>query len=231
MKKRGPEPKKNIETKWSSELAYIVGLISTDGNLSKDGRHVSFTSKDFQLAKLFKKCLKLKVLIGKKSRSTEKEKKYFQVQFGNVLFYRWLISIGLTPNKSKTLGKIKIPDKYFFDFLRGCFDGDGSMYAYWDPRWHSSYMFYLQFTSASYDFLVWLQGSIQKFSGIDGKIRPARRSFQLAFAKANTEIVFKKMFYKKKLPCLKRKYLKAQRIFIKDKNHSNKPRWRNRYTQ
>lgn len=231
MKKRGPEPKKNIETKWSPELAYIVGLISTDGNLSKDGRHISFTSKDLQLAKLFKKCLKLKVLIGKKSRSTEKEKKYFQVQFGNVLFYRWLVRIGLTPNKSKTLGKLKIPRKYFFDFLRGCFDGDGSMYAYWDPRWHSSYMFYLQFTSASYGFLAWLQGSIQKLAGIDGKIRPARRSFQLSFAKENTKIVFNKMFYKNKLPCLHRKLLKANHIFLEDKKHNNKPRWRNRYTQ
>jgi hypothetical protein len=231
MKRRGPRPKNNIETKWSPELAYIVGLISADGNLSKDGRHISFTSKDLQLARLFKKCLKLKVSIGKKSRSVEKEKKYFQVQFGNVLFYRWLVSIGLTPNKSKTLGKLKIPKKYFFDFLRGCFDGDGSMYAYWDPRWHSSFMFYLQFTSASHDFLVWLQDSIQKLAGISGRIRPARRSFQLSFAKENTRIVFNKMFYKNRLPCLQRKLLKAKSIFFEDKKHNNKPRWRNRYTQ
>ena len=223
--------KKKIDTKWSPELAYIVGLIATDGSLSKDKRHINFTSKDIQLVKLFKKCLRLKVIVGKKSRGSEKEKKYFQIQFGDVLFYRWLESIGLTPNKSKTLGKISIPDKYFFDFLRGCFDGDGSMYAYWDPRWHSSYMFYLQFTSASCDFLLWLQDSIQKLAGARGNIRPSSRSFQLSFAKAHTRIVFARMFYENKLPCLRRKLLKAERIFLKDNNHNNKPRWRNRYTR
>jgi hypothetical protein len=214
------KPKNNIEVKWSSELSYVVGLIATDGSLSKDKRHINFTSKDLQLAKLFKKSLKLKVIIGKKARSTETEKKYFQVQFGDVLFYKWLESIGLTPNKSKTLGKLKIPDKYFFDFLRGCFDGDGSMYAYWDPRWHSSYMFYLQFTSASHDFLSWLQDSICRLSGIKGKIRQGSRSFQLAFAKKGTIIVFDKMFYKSGLPCLHRKLHKAKRIFLENDKHN-----------
>lgn len=183
---------------------------------------MSFTSKDLQLAKLFKKCLGLKVSIGKKTRSTEKEKKYFQVQFGSVLFYKWLVGIGLTPNKSKTLGKLKIPDKYFFDFLRGCFDGDGSVYAYWDKRWHSSYMFYLQFTSASFDFLAWLQSSVSKLTGVAGRIRPGSRSFQLAFAKTNTLIISKKMFYESGLPCLRRKFKKLEKIFAENKKHNDK---------
>jgi len=219
--KRGSKPKNNIELGWTSELAYIVGLITTDGSLSKDKRHVNFTSKDLQLVKLFKKCLKLEVKIGKKSSGSEKRKIYFQVQFGNVLFYRWLENIGLTANKSKTIGKLKVPDKYFFDFLRGCFDGDGSMYAYWDPRWHSSYMFYLQFTSASHNFLVWLQDSIQRLAGITGKIRYGSRSFQLCFAKKGTIVVFDRMFYQKELPCLHRKLIKAKRIFSEDENHNS----------
>lgn len=217
--RRGPKPKNNIVVKWNPELAYIVGLVATDGSLSKDKRHINFTSKDLQLAKLFKKCLKLKVSIGKKARGGECEKKYFQIQFGNVIFYRWLESIGLTCNKSKTISKLKVPDSYFFDFLRGCFDGDGSIYAYWDPRWHSSYMFYLQFTSASYDFLVWLRDLIFKLSRTEGRIRPGSRSFQLAFGKKGTIIIFKKMFYRDGLPCLQRKFRKANMIFKKNDKH------------
>ena len=34
------------EYKWTPELAYIVGLITTDGCLSSDGRHLTFTSCD-----------------------------------------------------------------------------------------------------------------------------------------------------------------------------------------
>jgi hypothetical protein len=204
-------------------MAYIIGLITTDGNLSKDGRHMNFTSKDIQLVRLFKKSLNLKVVIGKKSSGSVKEMKYFQVQFGDVLFYRWLITIGLKPNKSKILSTLNIPDKYFFDFLRGCFDGDGSMYSYWDPRWHSSYMFYLQFISSSPRFIMWLQNTITRLSGVRGRIQEANRSQHLIFAKKDTKIVFDKMFYKKRLPCLRRKLLKARKIFREDKIHNKRP--------
>ena len=45
----------------------------------------------------------------------------------------------------KKLKSVVMPKKYFFDFLRGHFDGDGSFYSYWDKRWKSSYMFYVSF--------------------------------------------------------------------------------------
>ncbi|MCX6743614.1 MAG: hypothetical protein NT116_05255, partial [Candidatus Parcubacteria bacterium] len=99
-----------------------MGLITTDGNLSPDGRHLHFTSKDLELAALFKKILGLTNKIGKKSRGGDEEKKYYVVQFGDINFYRFLLSIGLMPNKSKILGSLKIPDRYFKDFLRGCID-------------------------------------------------------------------------------------------------------------
>ena len=66
------------------------------------------------------------------------------------------------PRKSLTMGKLKIPNKYFFDFLRGCFDGDGCFYSYWDPRWRSSHMFYLEFVSASKKHINWLQNELKK---------------------------------------------------------------------
>ena len=34
---------------WTAELAYAVGLITTDGNLSSDGRHLGIPSKDREL--------------------------------------------------------------------------------------------------------------------------------------------------------------------------------------
>ena len=45
--------------KWTPELAYVTGLLTTDGNLSKDGCHLAIRSSDFQLLKTFKKCLNL----------------------------------------------------------------------------------------------------------------------------------------------------------------------------
>lgn len=46
-------------TAWRPELAYVVGLIATDGNLSSDGRHLAIPSKDRSLLESIRICLGL----------------------------------------------------------------------------------------------------------------------------------------------------------------------------
>src|SRR3972149_4723711 len=99
--------------KWSGNFAYAIGLITTDGSLSKDGRHINLTSKDKEQITNFSKVLNLKNKIGLKYSSYTHQKKYYQIQFGNVKFYKFLVRIGLFPNKTKTLGELKIPKIYF----------------------------------------------------------------------------------------------------------------------
>lgn len=159
-----------IKIEWSPEFAYAIGLLVTDGSLSKDGRHINFTSKDGELVETFKDCLGLKNTVGRKGSGSVKEKRYYQVQFGDINFYRFLLGIGLSPTKSKTIGEIDVPDKYFFDFLRGHFDGDGSCYSYFDPRWKNSFMFYVVFASASKRHIDWLREKIQLLAGLKGHL-------------------------------------------------------------
>jgi len=207
--------------RWSPEIAYVVGLISTDGNLSTDGRHISLVSKDIQLLKTFKGCLNLKNKIGNRKSGYTGIKDCHHIQFGDVIFYRWLLKIGLTQNKSKTIGKLKIPDKYFFDFLRGHFDGDGSCYGYWDQRWKSSFMFYISFTSGSLKHLQWLQNRIFYFLEITGYLGNTNKGvWILRYPKKKSKKIITKMYYKKNLPCLKRKYKKLIKILKTDKKAS-----------
>ncbi len=119
---------------WNADLAYAVGLIVTDGSLSKDGRHINLTSKDVDQIKTFAKILNLTNKVGIKRSSYNPNGQYFQIQFGNVKFYRFLLKIGIFPNKTKTIGVVKIPINFFADFLRGHLDGDGFTYSYWDKR-------------------------------------------------------------------------------------------------
>lgn len=63
-----------VLNKWSAELAYVIGFLATDGNLSPDGRHINFTTKDYELVFLVKKFLKLSNKIAKKSREAGAEK-------------------------------------------------------------------------------------------------------------------------------------------------------------
>lgn len=220
MGKRGPKGRHQVSTKWSPNLAYAVGLITTDGCLSKDGRHITFTSKDLQLIEAFKESLNVThVKTGLTTSGNGSGKKYLRVQLSDVRFYKWLKEIGLTPRKSLTLGELNIPRIFFFDFLRGCFDGDGTIYSFWDKRWRSSYMFYLAFNSGSLKHLHWLQKEIDSAIGIFGRIKLGKRCYQLNFAKQATRILWSSMFYKDKLPYLERKFIKAQSIFAIDKQH------------
>jgi len=214
-------PLRKEKIRWSPKLAYVVGLIATDGCLYGDGRHIDFTSKDIQLVITFKKCLKLKNKIGLKYNSYS-DKQYYHVQFGDVILYRWLLTIGLTPHKSKTIGKLKIPDKYFFDLLRGCFDGDGSCYSYWDARWASSFMFYVNFNSGSLSFLQWARVKLKKSLKINGHIKFGGGAWRLNYAKAESKKIISAIYYRKGVPCLKRKYEKLKKILRVDNQENNR---------
>ncbi len=81
---------------WSSALAYVVGLITTDGCLSKDRRHIDFTSKDTELVSLYRDIIKPKSKIGTKSNG--RGQLAHRVQISDVSFYDFLEDIGLRPN-------------------------------------------------------------------------------------------------------------------------------------
>lgn len=199
--------KKIISTRWRSSLAYAIGLITTDGCLSIDGRHIDLTSKDLEQIKTFIRILGLKNKVGLKS-SGSSNKKYYRVQFSNVVFYKFLLNIGLTPHKSKTIAKIAIPDKYFADFLRGCLDGDGNIYTYWDSIYKNSFRLYVKFTCASFRHLKWIDSQIKRLYQIEGKIRFSSRAYILIFAKHSSVQLLKTLYYQSNISFLERKHSK-----------------------
>ena len=205
---------------WNSNFAYIVGLITTDGSLSKDGRHINLTSKDLEQLKTFAGILNLDNKIGTKKSSYAPTKNVFQIQFGNVELYRFLLDIGLTPNKTKTIGSLKIPQKYFRDFLRGHLDGDGCTYSYWDKRWKSSFMLYLTFMSSSIKHMEWMKTEIKSLFGIEGKLTKQKTCYRLRFAKDNSLKLIKIMYYSKNLPYLRRKKFKIDNALSIISNHA-----------
>jgi len=214
MEKRGPKPKRIINEKWNANLAYAIGLITTDGCLSKDGILIDLTSKDREQLLNFSKCLGVNFNIGNKWN--RKGDECLRIQFKNRIFYDFLLSIGLTPRKSLTMGKLSIPNGYFFDFLRGCFDGDGTFYSYWDKRWRSSHMFYLEFISGSKKHIDWLREEIYNRIGASGYIGKDNKSsvFQLKYAKREAVEIINKMYYNRRVVCLSRKRLKIEKALV-----------------
>jgi len=206
---------------WTAELCYVIGLITTDGNLSKDLRHIEFTSKDLDQVETFASLLKLKNKISVKSSC-------YRIQFGNVKLYQLLLEIGLMPNKSLTIAELKIPNNYFRDFLRGHLDGDGSLIYYKDSyntKINPKYVytrFFVYFRSASEKHILWLRGRISKILGTHGSIsalksktqKGSSQEFTLKFSTNEAKIIVNWIYYQQNLPCLKRKY-KTARPFLK----------------
>ncbi|MFH1894512.1 MAG: LAGLIDADG family homing endonuclease [Patescibacteria group bacterium] len=194
---------------WSSNFAYAVGLFTSDGCLSPDGRHLEFNSKDEKQVKNFKKCLNLFNKITKKARSDERIKKYYRVQFGDTQFYKFLESIGLSPRKSKSLRELKIPKIFFPDFLRGLFDGDGCFRVFVHPE--SQYpQLRVSFASASPKFVRWLQQEINRRLDTKGFIETAVRAESLTYAIKDSIKLLNFMYYSPNIVCLPRKFEKVK---------------------
>ena len=198
-------------------MAYAIGLLATDGCLSSDGLLVDLTSKDREQLENYSKCLGTNFTIGEKWNGTGD--KCLRIQIKNRIFYDFLLSVGLTPRKSLTMGEIKIPSELFFDFLRGCFDGDGCFYSYWDPRWRSSHMFYVEFVSASIKHVNWLRGELNNRIGVTGHISKSANNsaLQLRYAKKEALAIIKKMYYNPKVICLSRKRIKIDKALKLEK--------------
>lgn len=211
---RGPKPKRR-EIIWTPEFAYGVGLMTTDGNLSKDKRHLSLVSKDKQQIDNLRNCFGIRAA-AQEFTYVKRNQTYYRVQWGDVTLYNYFLHIGLRPNKSLVLESVDIPEKLYFDFLRGCFDGDGSFYSYYDPRWKTSFMYYLVFTSASSKHLKWLQCVNKRLVNVNGHISKRlpdhyRKGFyQLRYAKKECDQLLRKMYSQDHLVCLSRKRLKIE---------------------
>ena len=205
--------------RWTSDIAYAVGLITTDGNLSNDKRHISLTSTDRKLLRTFRNCLHINNRICINPAGGYSRKTCYRVTFSNVKFYNRLLSIGLKPDKTFTLSKLDIPNKYFPDFLRGHIDGDGSIIRYTDN--HNIYKnkrytynrLYITFRSASLSHIKWIRKNLKNRLTIKGSLSGWKNTknknreiaWTLRFCKKESLLLLKYLYYKPDLPCLARK--------------------------
>lgn len=196
--------------RWGRNLAYAIGLITTDGNLSPDGRHINLTSKDLSQIQTFAKILGLKNKVGFKKSTYNPLGVYYNFQFGHVNLYRFLLKIGLTANKSLSIGEVLIPDKYFTDFFRGCLDGDGNISVVNHPE-SRHFQLRVRIASGSLIFLNWLkEASVRNFGLRGGFIYSKSRMPYLIFAKEDSLRLLAKIYASNVKYYLVRKFITYQ---------------------
>ena len=195
-------------------MAYAVGLLATDGCLSSDRRHIILTSRDRDLVETYLRCLgrPLRWTVGRTRRGAHA----YYAQFSDVAFYDWLLSIGLTPRKSLTLGAIDVPDAFLLPLARGLLDGDGSICKFTDrptPAKYPDYTYerlWVFFLSASRAHIDWLRGRLNTAVGINGYVERIRRAkrhdlFRLKYGKRESIVLLRTLYADRGAPCLERK--------------------------
>jgi len=155
------------------------------------------------------------------------KKQSYKIQFSNTGFYKWLLKIGLSTDKTYKIGLLEIPDKYFSDFIRGHIDGDGSIFRYKDShnrykgRTYNYNRLYITLRSSSKSHLTWIRNKLGSFLSIKGSLSGWKQKertiklWSLRFCKKDSIKLLPWLYYKRNLPCLKRKY-KIAKIFIKN---------------
>ena len=125
----------NIFKTWGGEMAYLLGYIFADGcimvskNRKGNPYAINITSVDKKHLYKIRKALGSNHKIGKKTNG--KGGIAFQLQMRNFTLCEDLINLGIKPRKTYDANAtVNVPDEYFSDFVRGFFDGDGTVYIY-----------------------------------------------------------------------------------------------------
>ncbi len=171
-------------------MAYVLGYFAADGNMirNKRGAHfIEFTSTDRELIENVRGFLNSNHKIGSSKRSP-RHKRIYRIQIGSKTMFDDLAGLGFTPNKSNMMLLPPVPKKYFADFLRGYFDGDGCVfYGRYKPRARkmSRTVFQVNFVSGSNNFLFMLRERLQQEAGLDGGSLYFTNSYRLLYSKAD----------------------------------------------
>ncbi len=181
---------------------YILGMIYTDGNLPiKNKNSFIISNINLQLLEDIKKELNFTGPI-----TIEYHKKFdksiYKLQVTSEQIRRDLEFIGLTPNKTFNLKFPDVPKEYLRDFIRGLWDGDGSV----GRRGKEDRMLTSSFACANLDFI----NTVTNYLPVNKKkVYTGKNIFFTSFSNKDSLKIREFLYYEDCL-CMKRK----QNIFF-----------------
>lgn len=116
---------------WSPEMAWVLGLIFSDGTLKKTRPYFRIYQKEPEVLNKIKTLMKCNVKLIHRKKNSYKgvvSGDLFTLQIYNQKSYDDLLKLGLKPDKSLDIEFPQMPPEYVRHFIRGCWDGDGSVY-------------------------------------------------------------------------------------------------------
>jgi intein/homing endonuclease len=188
----------NFFDKWSPKMAYVLGFWFADGYMRHEKSYrISFCSKDCDILILIRECLSSNHNIIYKKKDDSKN----LIIFSKKLYLK-LSDLGGIRCKSRKVLFPSVPDRFLSDFIRGYFDGDGSVFfvEYINTK-NKKLRIELRsnFTSGSVHFLEELQSVLNKKLGLVRKKICGYnngRSLKLGYGTYDTLNLLNFMYYK-----------------------------------
>ena len=117
----------------TEEKAYILGFIYADGYITNTNFGIKQAKKDYEILEKIRKALKSKHKIGVyiNNNGYISGNEYCSLIINRKKMVNDLVSLGVCENKSKILkfpNYNQVPKELIRHFIRGYFDGDGSVY-------------------------------------------------------------------------------------------------------
>ena len=112
-------------------MAYVLGFFAADGYITVNKRGGQFWCIDIvdkKLIELIREKINADHKISVRKRHKNKYTSY-RLQIGSIEMCDDLRNLGFNERKTKSLAVPHVPDKYFSDFVRGYFDGDGHVWV------------------------------------------------------------------------------------------------------
>lgn len=181
---------------WTPEMAWVLGLLFTDGNIQTDRathQRVSIASIDLDLLENVSRFLKTTRPIKKCIQSYDKTRHIYQLEFYREKMRDDLHNLGLIEKKSLIIQFPDVPAEYIRHFIRGCWDGDGTIYIDKEGKLNASYV------TGSHEFIKRLVlelakvGITKKRQGYPLHIHKEKRSRALTIklnSRTNLETLF-----------------------------------------
>lgn len=187
-----PNPVKNLSIR---DLSYLMGLIWSDGCLSQDKKksfRITIGLKDQELLTRLHPifCPDRQIY----HQTTWTDTNAYSIINKNKDFIDQMIEWGLTERKSLTLSlPSNINELSLKDFIRGYFDGDGSVFVFkHKPRKYLG----VSFTCGNTDFLVSLNNLIKEATNVSFKIQTQKdKASQTRLNRTNDIKTFAKWIY------------------------------------
>lgn len=143
---------KNFFKTWSNEMAYVLGFIYADGHVNHKLDYFSIAQKEREILDKIKKLMK-----AEQNITHYRHQDIHFLSIGNKEMVEDLVRLGVVPKKSLVVKFPNMSPEYTNHFIRGYFDGDGSICK-------SGNCWRVSFTTGSEEFIKSIKDNLEKLA-------------------------------------------------------------------